>query len=57
MDKKGMTISSEKKGSHVDYKAVKHEGKTYRVIPLNMDFVNSLGFDFKHINEPKYKVV
>lgn len=52
-----MTISSEKKGSHVDYKAVKHEGKTYRVIPLNMDFVNSLGFDFKHINEPKYKVV
>ncbi|EEM99639.1 hypothetical protein bthur0014_57110 [Bacillus thuringiensis IBL 4222] len=55
--KKGMTISSEKKGSHVDYKAVKHEGKTYRVIPLNMDFVNSLGFDFKHINEPKYKVV
>ncbi|HDX9541499.1 MULTISPECIES: DUF927 domain-containing protein [Bacillus] len=55
--KKGMTIASEKKGSHVDYKAVKHEGKTYRVIPLNMDFVNSLGFDFKYINEPKYKVV
>ncbi|MED2184058.1 DUF927 domain-containing protein [Bacillus wiedmannii] len=55
--KKGMTIVSDKKGSHVDYKAVKHEGKTYRVIPLNMDFVNSLGFDFKYINEPKYKVV
>lgn len=55
--KKGITIASGTKGSYVDYKSIKHEGKTYRVIPLNMDFVNSLGFDFEYINEHKYKVI
>ncbi|CAM4214652.1 hypothetical protein BAMA_02055 [Bacillus manliponensis] len=53
--KRGITIASGNKGAHVDYKAIKHEGKTYRVIPLNMDFVDSLGFDFKYISENRYK--
>ncbi len=44
--KRGMVVPTKNKDSYVDYKAIKHEGKTYRVIPLNMDYVRDLGFDF-----------
>lgn len=45
--KKGFTIGEQKSTSYVDYKAIKHKGKTYRVIPLNMEFVKELGFSFE----------
>lgn len=51
--KRGITLGQTSKNGTVDYKGLKHEGTTYRVISLNMDFVESLGFDFDYI-KPKH---
>lgn len=34
--KRGITVGKQEKGAYVDYVAIKHKGKTYRAIPLNM---------------------
>lgn len=47
--KRGITVGKQEKGAYVDYVAIKHKGKTYRAIPLNMEFVGELGFDFEEI--------
>ncbi|SMD81946.1 hypothetical protein BACERE00175_01687 [Bacillus cereus] len=44
--KRGITSPIEDKDKIVDYKQVKHNGKNVRVIFLNMDIVNELGFNF-----------
>ncbi|MFB7119741.1 DUF927 domain-containing protein [Bacillus tropicus] len=44
--KRGITSPIEDKDKIVDYKQVKHKGKNVRVIFLNMDIVNELGFNF-----------
>lgn len=48
--KRGLTVGKQEKNSYVDYKPLKHKGKTYRVIPVNMDIVKELGFDFEELN-------
>ena len=45
--KRGISVGDQKNGQYVDYKAIKHKGKTYRAIPLNMGLVNQLGFNFE----------
>jgi putative DNA primase/helicase len=50
--KRGLTIGKSENGSFVDYKSIKHEGQTYRVVEINMDYVRKLGFDF---NDNKYE--
>ncbi|WP_430788400.1 DUF927 domain-containing protein [Virgibacillus flavescens] len=45
--KRGMTISRDNNGRKVDYKLVSHRGKKFNVIPLNMECVLELGFDFE----------
>ncbi|MCM3125835.1 MULTISPECIES: DUF927 domain-containing protein [unclassified Mesobacillus] len=50
--KRGLTVGKSENGSFVDYKSIKHEGQTYRVVEINMDYVNKLGFDF---NDNKYQ--
>lgn len=44
--KRGFSIGELKKDVFVDYKAIKHKGKTYRAIPINMSLVKELGFNF-----------
>lgn len=44
--KRGITSPIEDKDKIVDYKQVKHKGKNVRVIFLNMDIVDELGFNF-----------
>lgn len=44
--KRGLTVGKSENGSFVDYKSIKHEGQTYRVVEINMDYVKKLGFDF-----------
>ncbi|PDZ96293.1 hypothetical protein CON36_22650 [Bacillus cereus] len=44
--KRGITSPIEDRGKIVDYKQVKHKGKNVRVIFLNMDVINDLGFNF-----------
>ncbi|EOO66379.1 hypothetical protein IKE_03096 [Bacillus cereus VD196] len=48
--KRGMTISVEKGSKVVDYKLVSHRGKKFNGIPLNMELVGELGFDFYETN-------
>ncbi|PKG22729.1 DUF927 domain-containing protein [Niallia nealsonii] len=48
--KRGLTVGKQEKNSYVDYKPLKHKGKTYRVIPVNMDIVKELGFDFEEVS-------
>lgn len=48
--KRGLTIGKQEKDTFVDYKSIKHKGKTYRAIPVNMDYVQELGFDFEEQN-------
>ncbi|MGG5739715.1 DUF927 domain-containing protein [Bacillus cereus group sp. IBL03679] len=47
--KRGITVGKKEKGTYVDYVAIKQKGKTYRAIPVNMDYVKKLGFDFEEI--------
>ncbi|WP_411675017.1 DUF927 domain-containing protein [Cytobacillus kochii] len=47
--KRGLTVGKQEKGSYVDYRQVKHKGKNFRVIPLNMEYVLELGFDFEEL--------
>ncbi|PEP94376.1 DUF927 domain-containing protein [Bacillus toyonensis] len=47
--KRGITIGKQERGAYVDYISIKHKGKTYRVIPLNMKYVEELGFDFEEM--------
>lgn len=42
-------MGKQEKGAYVDYVAIKHKGKTYRTIPLNMKYVGELGFDFEEM--------
>lgn len=44
--KRGMTVGEKKNNELVDYVSIKHKGKTYRAIPLNMDLIKELDFDF-----------
>ncbi|KSU86568.1 hypothetical protein AS180_17935 [Priestia veravalensis] len=48
--KRGLTVGKQEKNSYVDYKPLKHKGKTYRVIPVNMDIVKEIGFDFEEVS-------
>ncbi|MCR6782683.1 DUF927 domain-containing protein [Bacillus thuringiensis] len=48
--KRGMTIPVEKGSKVVDYKLVSHKGKKFNGIPLNMELVGELGFDFYEAN-------
>lgn len=48
--KRGITVAINDKGKIVDYKSIKHNGKTYRAIPLNMKYVEELGFNFEENN-------
>lgn len=48
--KRGMTIPFEKGSKIVDYKLVSHKGKKFNSIPLNMELVEELGFDFHETN-------
>ncbi|EOO39023.1 hypothetical protein IIU_00841 [Bacillus cereus VD133] len=49
--KRGITVGKKEKGTYVDYVSIKQKGKTYRAIPVNMDYVKKLGFDFEEIPE------
>lgn len=48
--KRGMSIGDEKSNRLVDYKSLKHKGKVYRAVPLNMTLIKNLGFNFYEKN-------
>ncbi|MGQ0421426.1 hypothetical protein ACT4US_23085, partial [Bacillus sp. HC-Mk] len=47
--KRGITLGKQEKGTYVDYRQIKHKGKNFRAVPLNMDYVTELGFDFEEL--------
>ncbi|HEF1855831.1 DUF927 domain-containing protein [Bacillus thuringiensis] len=49
--KRGITVGKQEKESYVDYRQVKHKGKNFRAIPVNMEYVEQLGFDFEEIHK------
>lgn len=46
--KRGITVPIEDNGKIVDYKQLKHMGKNFKVIIINMDHVSNLGFNFEY---------
>lgn len=44
--KRGFTLESERSGKKVDYQLVKHEGNSFRVIPINKKIIDDFGLDF-----------
>lgn len=44
--RRGLSLEAMHKGEAVDYRSVKHDGKTYRAVAINPQFVSELGFDF-----------
>lgn len=44
--KRGITIASENRGKQVDYQKVTIDRKQQRAIPVNMEYVKGLGFNF-----------
>ncbi|GEM01933.1 protein of unknown function [Halolactibacillus halophilus] len=44
--RRGITVASMRNGKETDGVQFKHKGEKFRAIPLNMEVVNELGFDF-----------
>lgn len=44
--KRGISIENFVNGKRVDYRQTKHKGTNFRVILINMDYVEKLGFNF-----------
>lgn len=53
--RRGITTSSLNRGKETDFKSIRFQNKIWRVVPVNPQIIEVLGFDFSNEEDAKYQ--